>query len=145
MFIDKQCNISVSLDSRPHIQSETKMEKYISFGIQTFNDNISFLNSSSYVEDMMVGETFSCQTRGRNGVFSHANKIKSHVSALSISYLPTPFDDFVIDIRDDHGVDDGDPKHLGQNPLQDIEPDVRAVTRKSSSARTHSNNLWLVR
>lgn len=67
------------------------------------------------------------------------------MSALSISYLQTPFDDFVIDVRDDHGVDDGDPKHLGQNPLQDIKPDIRAVTRKSSSAQAHFNNLWLVR
>lgn len=40
-------------------------------------------------------------------------------------------------------MDDGDPKQLGQNPLQDVEPDVRAAAGKSSRAQTHLNNLWL--
>lgn len=44
-------------------------------------------------------------------------------------YLPASFDDFVIDVCDDHGVDHSDSKQFGQNPLHNIKPDIWAMTR----------------
>lgn len=45
-------------------------------------------------------------------------------------YLQTSSDDLVIDVCDDHGMDHSDPKQPGQNSLQDVKPDIRAVTRQ---------------
>lgn len=74
---------------------------------------------------MMVGETFSYKTRERHFLNEHtvneANKYNNHNNS---SYLPTSFDNFVIDVSYDHSMDDGDSKQSGQNPLQDIKPDV---------------------
>lgn len=77
----------------------------------TFNDSISFLNSSSYNLAMIVGDTFSYKTRETHFLNeetdNNANKFNYH----NISpYLQTSFNNFVIDISDDHSMDDSDSK-----------------------------------
>lgn len=88
---------------------------------------MSFLNSSSYVVDMTEGQTFSCPRKAEKNQFK-CNKIDCFRPHRS--YLPTSLDDLIIDVSDHHGVDDSDSKQPGQNPLQDVKPDVRAVTRQ---------------
>ena len=131
---------------------------------------MSLLNSSSYILDMMVGDTFSYKdkdflnehtfilitdgTRQRpenyechcidNLLFLHMTTKPLNLDPLTLepkttqtclgSHLPTSFDDFVINVSDHHGVDDSGPKEPGQDPLQDVKPDVRAVT-----AHTHTH------
>lgn len=94
----------------------------------TFSDVISFLNSSSYILAMMLGETFSYKTRETHFLNEHtvnkANKCIIIIIQIINTYLQTSSDDFIIDVSDDHSMDDSDPKQSGQNPLQDIKPDV---------------------
>lgn len=45
-------------------------------------------------------------------------------------YLPTSFDDFVINVRNDHCMDHGDSKQFAQNPLHNIKPHIWAATRE---------------
>lgn len=50
----------------------------------------------------------------------------------SVSYLPTPTDDFIVDVGDHHPVDDRDPEKPGENPLQDVKADIGAAGRQNS-------------
>lgn len=82
---------------------------------------------------MTSGETFSC----------HEKKTLNNRSAVSLRWtherdpnLPTSSDDLVVDVSDDHGVDHGDTKHPGQDPLQDVKPDIR--TGRKQRVQVHS-------
>lgn len=92
---------------------------------------MSRLNSSSYIVDMTVGQTFSCKNINKINMQIKQTVLRIAGFSLLWSYLPTSLDDFVINVGDDHGMDDSDSKQLGQNPLQDVKPDIRAGTRQA--------------
>lgn len=81
---------------------------------QTFNDSMSFLNSSSYILAMTVGDTFSYEAKHIFWLTIPIQKITGNwFNTLLWSYLPTSFDNFVINVSDHHGVDDSDSKQPG--------------------------------
>lgn len=95
---------------------------------------MSLLNSSSYIEAIMVEQTFSYKRKKYNEISIRGNNPRGSLISVLWSHLPTSSDDFVINVSDDHSVDDCDSEQPGQNPLQDIEPDVRAATTRKHAA-----------
>lgn len=71
---------------------------------------------------------------GREDEYKWGQKVKLKPHCSSLSYLPTPSDNFIVDVSDHHPVDDRDPEKPGENPLQDVKAHVRA-------ARTQNKGL----
>jgi len=98
----------------------------------TFNDSMSFLNSSSYILARVVGDMFSCKVKGIDFILSLrfiASRLCGLCGGSTSGHLLASLDDFVVDVGDDDGVNDTDAKHLGQDPLQDVEPDIGTAGR----------------
>lgn len=89
----------------------------------TFSDNMSLLNSSSYIDAMTVGQIFSCSKKLKNKRLTEQVVLTIPIFNMRL-YLPTSFDDFVIDVCNDHRMDHSNSKQSGQNPLHNIKPDI---------------------
>lgn len=99
----------------------------------TFKDSMSFLNSSSYMADITDGQTFSWWQRRSIIRKKEKARVEPKPFNNSLSYLPPPLDDFIVDVSDHHPVDDSDSKKPGEDPLQDVKPDVRAARRQNDT------------
>lgn len=85
---------------------------------------MSLLNSSSYIDAMTVEQIFSCSEKYTiNKQITEQAVLTIPVFKMQI-YLPASFDDFVINVCNDHCMDHSDSKQSGQNPLHNIKPDI---------------------